>query len=140
MTSPALLHAQPIAVRWGDMDALGHVNNIVYLQYFEEGRVAWAGGLGAALDRTRAGMILARATLDYKRPLVWPTAVEVRHYAGPLGQRSFTLTAELVSPGDGTLWCAGEFVLVWFDYAAGKAVPVPQWLRDVLAPPALVRA
>ena len=120
-------------VRWGDMDALGHVNNIVYLQYFEQSRIEWAESLGRALDQKGESMILLKSSVTYLKPLVYPAALVIRLYAGPVGGSSFTLYNDLFVKGEeATPVAEAEFVIVWFDYRTGKSAKVPQALRALL--------
>jgi acyl-CoA thioester hydrolase len=129
-----LLHSLRLQVRWGDMDALGHVNNAEYLRYFEQSRVEWLAGLGCRTTRTGAGPILAGMTLDYRKPIVYPSEIEIRIYPAKLGNTSFTIASEIVNGRDaGERFAEGEFVIVWLDYDAGKSVRVPDQLRAVLA-------
>jgi acyl-CoA thioester hydrolase len=128
-----LLHSLTMPVRWGDMDALGHVNNILYLQYFEQSRIAWSESLGYSLAQRSEGMILLKSSITYHKPVAYPANIDIRLYAGRLGRTSFTLINELRVEGKGEeLWTEGEFVIVWFNYRAGKAVPIPAKLRDIL--------
>jgi acyl-CoA thioester hydrolase len=82
-------------VRFRDLDALGHVNNAVYLTYFESARIAYwlhttkRTGLGA-LD-----MILARAEIDFRSPLAYGESVEISVGATSLGRSSFVLEADM---------------------------------------------
>lgn len=133
-----LLHVLQMPVRWGDMDALGHVNNIVYLQYFEQSRIEWAESLGRALDQKGESMILLKSIVTYLKPLVYPADLDVRLYAGPVGGTSFTLYNDLFVKGEeATPVAQGEFIIVWFDYRTGKSAKLPQAMRALLeGPPA----
>jgi acyl-CoA thioester hydrolase len=135
--APRLLHALRLDVRWGDMDALGHVNNAEYLRYFEQSRIAWLEGLGYPTTGEGTGPILAKATVDYLKPIVYPSEIEVRLYASRLGTTSFTMTSDIVNGRDAAeRFTRAEFVIVWLDYATQKAVPVPPALRARLGEPA----
>jgi acyl-CoA thioester hydrolase len=128
-----LLHSLRLQVRWGDMDALGHVNNAEYLRYFEQSRIVWLEGIGYALANEGTGPILAKVSVTYLKPIVYPTEMEIRLYAGPVGNTSFTLVSEIVNGRDAAeRFTEGEFVTVWVDYAASKSVPIPDRLRAIL--------
>ena len=132
--TPRLLHSLRLQVRWGDMDALGHVNNAEYLRYFEQSRIEWLEGQGYRTDGKGTGPILAKASVTYLKPIVYPNELEVRLHTARIGNTSFTLASEIVNARDSTeRFTEGEFVIVWVDYAAGKSVPVPDGLRAVLA-------
>jgi acyl-CoA thioester hydrolase len=131
------LHQFDIAVRWGDMDGLGHINNIVYLQYFEEARVLWMSSLGGVLRPDQAGMILKKSAVTYNAPVSHPATLRVTTRAGSVGRTSFGLVGDMhLIDADGkphgASVCDGEFVIVWFDYAAQKPALIPDWLRAVL--------
>ena len=128
-----LLHSLRLQVRWGDMDAFGHVNNAEYLRYFEQSRIVWLEGVGYALASEGTGPILAKVSVTYLKPIVYPTEMEIRLHAGPVGRTSFTLVSEIVNGRDAAeRFTEGEFVTVWVDYAASKSVPVPDRLRAIL--------
>lgn len=131
--TPRLLHSLKLQVRWGDMDALGHVNNTEYLRYFEQSRIEWLDGLGYRTMGEGAGPILAKATVTFLKPVVYPCEIEVRLFATRVGNTSFTYSSDIVNGRDTTeRFTEGEFVIVWFDYPSGKAVPVPEKLRALL--------
>jgi acyl-CoA thioester hydrolase len=116
------------------MDALGHVNNAEYLRYFEQSRIAWLEGLGFPTTGKGTGPILAKTTVTYLKPIVYPSELEVRLSAGRVGNSSFTLLSEIVNGRDATeRFTEGEFVIVWVDYEASKSMPIPDRLRTVLA-------
>ena len=121
-----------LAVRWGEMDALGHVNNAEYLRYFEESRTLWAESHGFHLDGKGEGMILLKASVTYKKQVSYPANIDLALYAGEIGRSSFHLVNTLTVEGDSTPAAIGEFVIVWFDYQANKPVAIPANLRAVL--------
>jgi acyl-CoA thioester hydrolase len=129
---PALLHTTRIPVRWGDQDALGHVNNATYFTYFEQARIE-------ALDRVfpdgwaDGGPILAAISCDFKRPIHYPATVVVRVYGGEPGRTSFPNAYELTVEGDDdTVVATAEARLVWVSRETGRPVPIPDALRDAL--------
>ena len=131
--APRLLHSLKLHVRWGDMDALGHVNNAEYLRYFEQSRIAWLESLGFATTGKGTGPILAKISVTYLKPIVYPSELDVRLYASHVGNTSFTLISEIVNGRDAAeRFTEGEFVTVWVDYAASKSVPIPDRLRAIL--------
>lgn len=119
-------------IRWGDMDALAHVNNTLYLRYFEEIRVSWAHGIGMPLRSDGEGMILAKASVTFKKPVTYPANVTVDLLAGHIGRTSFVLLNTLTVDGDSEPSATGECVTVWYDYIALKSMPLPDKLRAIL--------
>ena len=132
-TKPGLkLSSMRFAVRWGEMDALGHVNNVQYLRYFEESRTQWSESLGLHLDGKGEGMILLKASVTYKKQLTYPATINVTLFAGDIGRSSFHLLNTLTVEGESTHAATGDFVVVWFDYRSNKSAPIPATLRAVL--------
>jgi acyl-CoA thioester hydrolase len=122
----------PIVVRFNDLDAMGHVNNAVYLTYCEMARVGYlrtVGGMGAfgQLD-----MILARAEVDYRMPIEFNDRLAVQVRASAIGTRSFTLDYRMLIERDGRrhVACMARTVIVCYDYSAGHSIPVSPALID----------
>jgi acyl-CoA thioester hydrolase len=109
-------------VRFRDCDAMGHVNNAVYSTYLEESRIGVLGGLGE--------FILARVEIDFRAELRAGEHVEVRTRCPRVGTKSFEL--EHVISADGRVVAEARSVLVSYDYARSKSVPVPDVLRERL--------
>jgi acyl-CoA thioester hydrolase len=122
-------------VAWGDMDALGHVNNLVYLRWFESARVTYFERLALAEDMRarRAGPILARQEIDYRRPLSYPDRVRVETGITRLGKSSFTMGFRITRADGGDLVAQGQGVVVMVDYASGKALPLGEAFMATVA-------
>jgi len=131
-----------LEVRFRDCDAMGHVNNAVYLTYLEQARFAhWrANGLARhTLDSAAAegggpaipGVIVARVEIDYRRPAKHGDVLRVHLGVAAIGRTSFTYEYEIVDAAD-ALIAAARTVIVRFDYAAGRPVPVSDEMKDAL--------
>ena len=120
-----------VPVAWGDMDALGHVNNTVYLRWFESARIAYFDAIGMMTDR-QVGPILARTSIDFRRPVAYPDTVRVTARVEAQGNTSFTMRYEVHSRGAGALAAEGEGVVVLFDYESGQKVRLPDGLRQAI--------
>jgi acyl-CoA thioester hydrolase len=134
MNTPAgkVLHSFRLPVRWGDMDALGHVNNAEYLRYFEQSRVEWFGTQGVRFTGEGDGPLLLKGTITWLRPIVYPCEIEVRLLAGPVGNTSFRMGGEIVNGRDAAeRFTEAEFVLVWTDLATAKPKRVPDRFRAI---------
>jgi acyl-CoA thioester hydrolase len=118
----------PVDVRFRDLDALGHVNNAVYLTYLESARIAWwqevTGRPLAAM-----GMILARTEIDYRSPAAYGDRLEVGLRCVSMRRSSFVLEFRVEERGSGRLVAEGRKVLVHYDYTAGRSIPIPPELR-----------
>ncbi|MGH8770338.1 MAG: acyl-CoA thioesterase, partial [Burkholderiales bacterium] len=82
---------ETIEVRWGDMDALGHVNNAVYLRYLEQARISWMTQLRPDIFQREEGPILVAARCQFMRPIVYPAKISVSCVAGELKRSSFPI-------------------------------------------------
>jgi acyl-CoA thioester hydrolase len=122
-------------IRWGDMDALGHVNNTVYFQFCEDGRIAYFTALGVEKLKARPtdGPGMVQAGLNFRRQLKYPGAVRIETHCTAIGTRSFTLGYTIFDASDGAVAAEGTSVCVWVDYAAGKAMPLPaEFVRRIV--------
>lgn len=137
----AYRYSARVQVRWGDMDALGHVNNAVYFTYCETARMLWLEAL-ALPDQgeggRRLGFGLVSASMDFRRQVRPPAEVDVRLRVSRIGTKSFTTEYGLFLVGDDDEPVAtGSAVLVWMDFEArggrGEALPLPEALRERLA-------
>ncbi len=131
-----LLNTVVVPLRWGDMDALGHINNTLYFRYMETVRVEWLRGLMQRQRRVRGGqgIVIANAFCNFLSELVYPGEIVVRHFSGKVGNTSFD-TFVTMHPADRQDVCAatGGATVVWVDMAAGRRpAALPDWLREEL--------
>ena len=127
------VHEIVIPLRWGDMDAMGHINNTVYFRYFEIARLDWIFKVGASTDLTGQGPVIVNAFCNFLRQLEFPGDVLVKQYVAHPGRSSFDtyLTLERTDQ-PGVIWAEGGAKTVWTDYRAKKSVPMPDWFRALL--------
>lgn len=120
----------PIQVRFGDLDALGHINNAIYLSYFEIGRMAYLNQVLNVHRIGEIGFILAEMTVRYKAPgrLEAPLTLGLR--IGELRNSSFTFEYALVETETGTLIATGTSVQVWYDYQRGQVIRIPADIKQ----------
>jgi acyl-CoA thioester hydrolase len=124
-----------LEVRFRDCDAMGHVNNAVYLTYLEQARFAhWRSlwGFGTPqLPPGLPGVILAHVECDYKRPATYGDILEIRLTVAAIGRSSFRYEYEIVDEEGRTVLTA-QTVQVMYDYAEAKAVAIPDEIRTLL--------
>lgn len=125
-------------VEWGEMDSLGHVNNAVYLRWFENVRFHYFEhiGLNAMHREMGVGPILARATIDFRAPVTFPDEVLLSTQCVRLGGKSFTLYNRAWSTKDGRMVAEGEAIIVMMDYsepAQPKSIRIPELLRSTIS-------
>jgi acyl-CoA thioester hydrolase len=119
----------PVDVRFRDLDALGHVNNAVYLTYLESARIAWWQEVSGR-PLAQMGMILARTEIDYRSPAAYGERLEVGLRCASMGRSSFVMEFRMEERGSGRLVAEGRKVLVPYDSAAGRSLPSPLELRE----------
>ena len=148
-----------LEVRFRDCDSMGHVNNAVYLTYLEQTRFHhWralrrssarpehksraAAGIakeaimdqasnGASVGADVPGVIVARVEIDYRRAAKFGDVLRVDVGVAAIGRTSFTYEYEIVDQS-GTLIANAKTVIVRFDYAAGRPVPISEELKHAL--------
>jgi len=124
-----LVHLSHIPVRWGDMDALGHVNNTVYFRYAEQARIDWLVSLDyvnkVAPDE---GLVIINASCTFFKPITFPATVEVRLLIGKPGRSSLPTYYEIRCAGDPMLYAEGASKIVWWNPNTGKSVPLPEFI------------
>ena len=123
-----------LPIQWGDLDLYGHVNNVVYLKWFEAARAAYALRVGVEiLSRERGvGAILASITCNYRRPLAYPGEVLSAVRVTRVSVGSVTLDYLVVEAKTGVPAADGKCDVVLYDYAAGQPVPVPDRIRTAV--------
>ena len=131
-TRGVLLSTLRFPIRWGDMDAMAHVNNTLYMRYFEESRVSWSHSKSMPAHASGTGIILGKASVTFRKPVTYPAIVVVDLWAGRVGRASFSLLNSLTVEGETEPSATGESVVVWYDYVNQKALPVPADLRAIL--------
>ena len=117
-----------IPIRWGDMDAMGHVNNTIYFRYMEQIRVSWYEQMFGELSSAQSeGMVIVNASCNFLKPLTYPGIVEVRMLLGAASRSSVESYYELRM--DDALYADGAAKIVWFDIRRGKSAPLPDRIR-----------
>jgi len=128
-----LVHVEHIPIRWGDMDAMGHVNNTVYFRYMEQARISWFNALGVLAGPDGEGPVIVTASCTFRRPFTYPGTVEVRTYAGKPGGSSIPTFIEMSLEDDpATIYAEGAAIVVWMDFPKNKPLRVPDRVRELL--------
>ncbi|HEX6018753.1 MAG TPA: thioesterase family protein [Burkholderiaceae bacterium] len=126
-----LVFESVIPIRWGDMDAMGHVNNAVYFRYMETARIDWCHSLGCMSEQSRQGPVIVNAYCSFVKQLRYPGDVLVKHHVTTVGKTSFDTFVTMERGDDpGTIWAEGGARMVWIDFASNQSVPLPDWLRQ----------
>ena len=128
-----LAHVERIPIRWGDMDAMGHVNNTLYFRYMEQARISWFERLVPEDEAWQStGIVIVNASCNYKRPITYPGTVEVRVMVGPPGGSSVPTFYELRVDADPVPYADGAAVVVFVDMKTQKPARIPEGIRQRL--------
>lgn len=122
-----------IPLRWGDMDAMGHVNNTVYFRLMEELRIQWFVALGLSTLPIGQGPILAHASCDFIKQLNYPGIAVVSQKVQRLGRSSIETSFTIGCTADPeALYASGKAISVFYDYDIGKSLPWPDSVRAAI--------
>jgi len=121
-----ILMRKDIAVRWGDMDALGHVNNTCFLRYLEEIRLDWFDSFDGEWSNESMGPVVAGISINFREPIVWPATLVVDLSAQWSGGKSMTLSHEIRDADEsGRLYADAKVVCVWVDHSSNSTRSLP---------------
>jgi acyl-CoA thioester hydrolase len=127
-------HRTRLDVRFRDIDAFGHVNNAVFSTFAEQARVQYLiDVIGAPDGFERMPLILARIAIDYRSPIQLGERVTVDSRVDRIGNRSIAMSHRITAGPDARLTADVHSVLVTYDYAAGRPIPVPAAWRERIA-------
>jgi acyl-CoA thioester hydrolase len=127
-------HTHVERVRFGDLDAMKHLNNVVFLRYFETARINYLNALMDSHDPVNRaagfGFIFASCTIDYRSPAHFDEEVAIRVRPADVGTKSLKLEFEM-AVGE-RLIAEGHGILVGYDYESSQTVPLPDALKKRL--------
>jgi acyl-CoA thioester hydrolase len=128
-----LTYEMVIPIRWGDMDAMGHVNNTIYFRYLEVIRIEWFRTLGSLPGPRDVGPVIVNAFCNFHKQLEYPGDVLARHYVCNPGRTSFDTYITLERTDlPGVIHAAGGAKTVWVDFPKQKSVPLPDTIRALV--------
>jgi acyl-CoA thioester hydrolase len=124
----------PVVVQWGDQDAIGHVNNTIFLRWMEVGRIAYFSAirLRHAVVGEGEGPILASVTCNFRRQVTFPDEVHVGTRVTRIGTSSIQIEHAIASVRHGAIVADGHSTIVHYDYAGGRSSPVPAEVRRAI--------
>lgn len=125
-----------IPVRWGDMDAFGHVNNTLYLRYIEEARFLWMQSEGISIGGESYPVVVTIGC-TFLRPVFYPDTLRIDCYISQPGRSSFMIDYRIYSGSDAENPTAtSHSKVVWVEARTGKSMPLPDKVRQWFQPPA----
>jgi acyl-CoA thioester hydrolase len=128
-----LVFEMNISIRWGDMDAMGHLNNASYFRYLETVRIDWMYSIGCVPDPKGEGPVIVNAFCNFYKQLEYPGDVLVKMYVSDPGRTTFETwgTMERVDQ-PGVICAAGGATTIWVDFPSQKAAVLPDWMRAIV--------
>lgn len=128
------VHSCSIPVRWGDMDAYGHVNNALYMRYLEEARVQLLEAIGISLDPDGEAPVVINVGCTFFKPVVYPDTLRIDCYIKDPGRSSFMTIYQVYSEKDPENPVSeGYAKVVWIDHRTERSVPLPETVLRLFA-------
>jgi len=122
------IHQKTFAIAWGDMDALGHVNNGRYFDYFQEARIQWLAENNFDMQQG-TGPVVIHIACTFLKPVIYPATLTLYSHMHSLGRSSFVIDHDLYQ--DEQLMAQGSSKIVWVDYVQGKSIPLPDKIHEL---------
>ena len=130
-----LVHQMTIPIRWGDMDAMGHVNNTTYFRYLETIRIDWFDAIGTNLNPAGCGPVIVNAFCNFYRQLTYPGDLRVKLYVSDPARTTFETWATIERTDEpGLISAAGGATTIWVNFPSQKAATLPDWMRAIVTP------
>ena len=127
-----LVYEVRFPIRWGDMDVMGHVNNVMYFRYIESARIDWFRSIGVKPDPTGEGFVIVNAFCNFYKQLEYPGDIVLKLYVSDPGRTTLETWATMEKPDEpGVIYAAGGGTAIWVDFPKQKSANLPDWLRTI---------
>ena len=128
-----LVYETVIPLRWGDMDAMGHVNNTLYFRYLEIARVDWLEKANCGVNPKGQGPVIVNAFCNFYRQLEYPGDVLAKMYVSDPARTTFETWCTLERADQpGVIYAEGGATTIWVDFPQQKAIALPDWVRAMV--------
>ena len=128
-----LVFEMTIPIRWGDMDAMGHLNNTSYFRYMETVRIDWMRSAHCMPDEKGEGPVIVNAFCNFYRQLEYPGDVLIKMYVSDPARTTFETWATMErADAPGVVYAAGGATTIWVDFPAQKSRALPDRLRQLV--------
>ena len=129
-----LVHESVMPIRWGDMDAMGHVNNTLYFRYLEICRLDWMSANDCLPDPKGDGPVIVNAFCNFYKQLEYPGDIRVKMFVSDPGRTTFEswVTIERVDQPD-VIYAAGGATTIWVDFPNQKSKTLPDRVRALVS-------
>ena len=129
-----LVYEMCIPIRWGDMDAMGQLNNASYFRYIETIRVDWMRSIDGMPNPKGEGSVIVNAFCNFYKQLEYPGDVLIKMYVSDLARTTFETWATLERADQpGVIYAAGGATTIWVDSLVQKAKSLPERIRAVIS-------
>ncbi|MDP4270683.1 MAG: thioesterase family protein [Bacteroidota bacterium] len=126
-------HRLPIQIRFNDIDSLGHVNNAIYLSYFDLGKSAYFQAVKSTIiDWTKIDIVVANVNIDYHAPTFMHEKLEVRTQVAGIGNKSMKMVQQLVNLETGELKSSCRTVMVGYHPESKASKIISQEWRNAI--------
>lgn len=122
-----------IEVRWGDMDALNHVNNTVFLRFIEEVRISFFQSIPGGWENSEDLPLLVNVNCNFRREIRYPATVRVTLRASRASAKRLLMEHEIRDVDDpDLLYADAEATAVWINRSTGRGIPLPERVLQIL--------
>jgi len=131
----SFFHSTPVQIRFNDFDFLEHVNNSVYQNYYDLARTSYFDAVfKQKMQWNFQGLVLAKVTLEFIRPIFMEDQVEVHTKIIKLGNKSLVMFQQIINPVTKEIKSTCESIMVAFAQAANKPCPIPdEWRQKIIS-------
>lgn len=121
-------------VAWGEMDALSHVNNVVYFRYFETARIEYFNRIKIfdLFDIRKVGPVLRDTSCQFRRPVTFPDTLAVGAKVEEINTYDFVMSYKIASESHQHITTQGMATVVLFDFKENKKVVIPEELVEMI--------
>ncbi len=128
-----LVFETSIPIRWGDMDAMGHLNNGTYFRYLETVRIDWMYSIGCVPVPSGEGPVIVNAFCNFYKQIEYPGTVLAKMYVSDPGRTTFESWCTLSRSDDPeVIYAEGGATTIWVDFPSQKAAALPDWIRAMV--------
>jgi acyl-CoA thioester hydrolase len=129
-----LVYEMVMPIRWGDMDAMNHVNNTSYFRSLETCRIDWFHSINLVPDANGDGLVIVNAFCNFYQQLEYPGDIRLKMYASDPARTTFETWGTMERADEpGKIYAAGGATTIWVNFPTQKAATLPDWLRQIVS-------
>ncbi len=132
--SQAFYHYTTVQVRFNDIDLMGHVNNAVYQDYFDFGKVSYFNTiLGMDVNWDKTGLVLAKITIEYFSAIGLNDEIEIRSKIIRLGNKSLDMYQEIILKETSEIMASALSIMVGYSNSENETIAIPSdWRKKII--------